>query len=163
MAPTWTSKRQRKQLKEFTAKFTNAWFAIQITHYGGKYSIERMLALEEYTRKVSLSVHHFPLSHLYYAKKIFLFKILQTVGVSIMAFGFEWDLEKVVQLHSFSTKVTPSMCVLYVSSDGHDIIPKQAILTVDFFDAFYLAMCMQTLSSIATVIIIMIVDFVQTD
>jgi len=32
----------------------NAWLKVQVSHRGGKYSIERMLALEEYTRTVSL-------------------------------------------------------------------------------------------------------------
>ncbi|KAG7387122.1 hypothetical protein PHYPSEUDO_014642 [Phytophthora pseudosyringae] len=31
------------------------WFGMQVAHYGGKYSIERMLALEEYSRETSLA------------------------------------------------------------------------------------------------------------
>ncbi|POM59303.1 hypothetical protein PHPALM_31984 [Phytophthora palmivora] len=35
-------------------RIVKAWYAIQLAPYGGKYSIERMLALEEYTRKTFL-------------------------------------------------------------------------------------------------------------
>ncbi|KAJ8576300.1 hypothetical protein ON010_g2907 [Phytophthora cinnamomi] len=41
--------------KTWLLKVVDAWFAIQLAHYGGKYSIERMLALEEYTRETSLT------------------------------------------------------------------------------------------------------------
>ncbi|KAG7392358.1 hypothetical protein PHYPSEUDO_000766 [Phytophthora pseudosyringae] len=34
-------------------KVANAWLKLQVGHRGGKYSIERLLALEEYTRTVS--------------------------------------------------------------------------------------------------------------
>ncbi|GMF17155.1 unnamed protein product [Phytophthora fragariaefolia] len=37
------------------AKVLEVWHAVQLPHYGGKYSIERMLSLEEYTRTTSLS------------------------------------------------------------------------------------------------------------
>lgn len=42
-----------------------------------------------------------------------------------------------------------------------DMIPEQVIFTVDFFDAFYLAMCMKNVSSIITVVAIMAIDLVQ--
>ncbi|ETI32485.1 hypothetical protein F443_20722 [Phytophthora nicotianae P1569] len=35
-------------------RFINAWFALQLPHFGGKYSIERMLAFEEYTRNTTI-------------------------------------------------------------------------------------------------------------
>ncbi|GMF17147.1 unnamed protein product [Phytophthora fragariaefolia] len=35
-------------------RFINAWYSVQLAHYGGKYSVERMLALEEYTRNTSM-------------------------------------------------------------------------------------------------------------
>ncbi|KAG7376648.1 hypothetical protein PHYPSEUDO_012953 [Phytophthora pseudosyringae] len=35
-------------------KFMRAWKGIQVSYYGGKYSVERVLALEEYARKTSL-------------------------------------------------------------------------------------------------------------
>jgi hypothetical protein len=42
------------RLSAWRKTLSDAWFNVQITHYGGKYSIERMLALEEYTRTTSL-------------------------------------------------------------------------------------------------------------
>ncbi|EGZ19554.1 hypothetical protein PHYSODRAFT_414357, partial [Phytophthora sojae] len=49
----------RQQLHGFCkarfSKLVDAWFAVQLAHYGGKYSIERMLALEEYSRDTSLT------------------------------------------------------------------------------------------------------------
>jgi hypothetical protein len=38
----------------WTSKVKSTWYAVQLSHRGGKYSIERMLALEEYTREKSL-------------------------------------------------------------------------------------------------------------
>eukprot|EP00644_Phytophthora_capsici_P000563 jgi/Phyca11/99661/e_gw1.4.272.1 len=37
----------------FWPKVVNIWYGLQITHCGGKYSVERALALEEFTRKTS--------------------------------------------------------------------------------------------------------------
>ncbi|KAL4092778.1 hypothetical protein PRIC1_011769 [Phytophthora ramorum] len=42
------------RLKSCGAKVIRAWLATQLTNYGGKYSVERMLALDEYVRATSL-------------------------------------------------------------------------------------------------------------
>ncbi|KAL4117460.1 hypothetical protein PRIC2_011451 [Phytophthora ramorum] len=42
------------RLKSCGAKVIRAWLATQLTNYGGKYSVERMLALDEYIRATSL-------------------------------------------------------------------------------------------------------------
>ncbi|KAF1778406.1 hypothetical protein GQ600_4277 [Phytophthora cactorum] len=36
-------------------RVVEVWFALHLEHFGGKYSVERMLALEEYTRNTSLA------------------------------------------------------------------------------------------------------------
>lgn len=84
-----------------TAKFTkfiDRWFALQLAHYGGKYSVERMLALEEYTRNTSIDrvllvIFGVPLLviALVLVKKVFPFKILPMVGRPTMVSGFELD------------------------------------------------------------------------
>eukprot|EP00644_Phytophthora_capsici_P004815 jgi/Phyca11/97285/e_gw1.1.1374.1 len=46
--------RIHRRLSGWGRLLSDTWFKMQVTHYGGKYSIERMLALEEYTRNTSL-------------------------------------------------------------------------------------------------------------
>lgn len=46
--------RLRRFLEAQGNKLQHSWFALQLTHYGGKYSIERMLSIDEYTRNTSL-------------------------------------------------------------------------------------------------------------
>ncbi|KUF93191.1 hypothetical protein AM588_10009594 [Phytophthora nicotianae] len=292
LAPTTLSKRVRERLKELASKITNAWLAIQITHYGGKYSIERMLALEEYTRKTTLfrvlcvvtgtplptlalvlcqesiplqdpaerwSVNYgfwirmmvlgfgegcatsiqlrhllddmtlsfkqtvllgisvavgytatammvasywtFPIPFVNFILSIVLivafvvvvrlilgkqrfqyilsqrkklrqcvnFLLVQMIMVSIYpAYQFLFDsvlhtrYEIPVLMLLPILKLVLRNIFTFAIYHMEDIIPEQVILTVDFFDAFYLAICMQTSSSITTVIVIMIVDFVQT-
>ncbi|POM71520.1 Hypothetical protein PHPALM_11905 [Phytophthora palmivora] len=53
-APTTTERIRGLFASQFT-KIVDAWFAIHLEHYGGKYSIERMLALEEYTQTTSFN------------------------------------------------------------------------------------------------------------
>jgi hypothetical protein len=48
------SDRTRLRLNAGWSQVVRAWFSIQLTSYGGKYSIERMLALDEYTRSTPL-------------------------------------------------------------------------------------------------------------
>jgi hypothetical protein len=48
------SDRTRLRLKAWWGQIVRAWFSIQLTSYGGEYSIERMLALDEYTRSTPL-------------------------------------------------------------------------------------------------------------
>jgi hypothetical protein len=48
------SDRTRLRLKASWSKIVRAWYSIQPTSYGGKYSIERMLALDEYIQTTSL-------------------------------------------------------------------------------------------------------------
>jgi len=43
-----------------------------------------------------------------------------------------------------------------------DMIPEGVIFTVDFFDALYLATCIQTVRSPATIVVIMAVDLTET-
>ncbi|POM69317.1 Hypothetical protein PHPALM_14405 [Phytophthora palmivora] len=51
-----TMKERFYKLLEFQGrKIVASWYAMQLTHYGGHYSIERMLSLEEYTRSTPLS------------------------------------------------------------------------------------------------------------
>ncbi|POM72127.1 Hypothetical protein PHPALM_11212 [Phytophthora palmivora] len=47
-------------------------------------------------------------------------------------------------------------------SHMEDLIPETVIFTVDFFNALYLATCMQRATSVVTVAVIMIFDFSQT-
>ncbi|RLN55143.1 hypothetical protein BBJ28_00016394 [Nothophytophthora sp. Chile5] len=46
--------RVRTRLRAEIGKLTRFWFALQMSHHGGKYSMERLLALDEYTRSTSL-------------------------------------------------------------------------------------------------------------
>jgi hypothetical protein len=48
------SDRTRLRLKAWWSQIVRAWLSIHLTSYGGKYSIERMLALDEYIRTTSL-------------------------------------------------------------------------------------------------------------
>jgi hypothetical protein len=48
------SDRARLRLKAWWSQTVRAWFSTQLTSYGGKYSIERMLALDQYTRSTPL-------------------------------------------------------------------------------------------------------------
>ncbi|KAK1944230.1 hypothetical protein P3T76_004142 [Phytophthora citrophthora] len=50
-----TGSRLRGRLEVQFKKAMNLWFSMQLSHYGGKYSIERMLALEEYTRQTTFT------------------------------------------------------------------------------------------------------------
>eukprot|EP00644_Phytophthora_capsici_P019680 jgi/Phyca11/133811/e_gw1.771.1.1 len=43
----------KRRLEAQLKRATKMWFGMQLSHYGGKYSIERMLALEEYTRQTT--------------------------------------------------------------------------------------------------------------
>eukprot|EP00644_Phytophthora_capsici_P012072 jgi/Phyca11/106464/e_gw1.12.310.1 len=47
------SERIRTELSSQCKRLIDLWFALHLEHYGGKYSVERMLALEEYTRNTS--------------------------------------------------------------------------------------------------------------
>ncbi|KAG7387121.1 hypothetical protein PHYPSEUDO_014641 [Phytophthora pseudosyringae] len=49
-----TTRHLRGLLVARSTKIIDTWFALRLEHYGGKYSVERMLALEEYTRKTSM-------------------------------------------------------------------------------------------------------------
>ncbi|RLN72148.1 hypothetical protein BBJ28_00021932 [Nothophytophthora sp. Chile5] len=42
-------------LRAYFEKLSRFWFALQLSHHGGEYSIERLLALDEYTQSTSLS------------------------------------------------------------------------------------------------------------
>ncbi|GMF26385.1 unnamed protein product [Phytophthora lilii] len=52
--PQTTAMRLQTFLKTQCAKFVDKWYSFQLAHYGGKYSIERMLAFEEYVRTTSI-------------------------------------------------------------------------------------------------------------
>ncbi|EGZ17460.1 hypothetical protein PHYSODRAFT_498376, partial [Phytophthora sojae] len=49
-----TNERLHGLLEVQRKRLLDAWFALQLTHYSGKYSIERMLSIDEYTRSTSL-------------------------------------------------------------------------------------------------------------
>ncbi|KAL3667547.1 hypothetical protein V7S43_007101 [Phytophthora oleae] len=44
-----------KRVIHWGERLLYSWFKVQLSHHGGKYSLERLLALEEYTRTVSLT------------------------------------------------------------------------------------------------------------
>lgn len=52
--PSSKSTEFRRFLIRQCTRLVDAWYSIQLVHYGGKYSIERMLALKEYTRNTSI-------------------------------------------------------------------------------------------------------------
>ncbi|KAG7388231.1 hypothetical protein PHYPSEUDO_012889 [Phytophthora pseudosyringae] len=52
--------------------------------------------------------------------------------------------------------------VSFCFADLHDMIPENIIFTVHFFNAVYLATCMQSASSTFAVATIMIIDFLET-
>jgi len=274
---------RHRRLNSWTAKAIDVWYALQITHYGGKYSIERMLALEEYIRDTSfarvlvvifgtplptlvlvlcqesiplqdptdgwsanygfwirmgilgfgeacatsiqlrylldgialtfwqtvltgiiVSVVHtgaamlvaaywvFPVPFVNFVLSSILFMVLvatfrvmlgrkrfqyvlsqqgglrqcalflsvQTLMVSIYpAYQFLFDTAAHT---SYEFKLVLRNIFTFTVWQNEDTIPEQVIFTVDFFDAFYLAMCVQTSSSTTTIVVIMTVDFIQS-
>ncbi|KAL3661987.1 hypothetical protein V7S43_012794 [Phytophthora oleae] len=51
--PPSRSERLRTEFSSQFKRLVDVWFAVHLEHFGGKYSVERMLALEEYTRNTS--------------------------------------------------------------------------------------------------------------
>ncbi|OWZ06419.1 LOW QUALITY PROTEIN: hypothetical protein PHMEG_00021328 [Phytophthora megakarya] len=92
-----STNQSRSRSKSLWKTILNLYLSLQIAHYGGKYSIERMLAFDEYTRNTSifrvLLVVVLLLSFVvwYFVKKPSRFKILLMVGERTMDFGYEQD------------------------------------------------------------------------
>lgn len=59
-------------------------------------------------------------------------------------------------------KITMKNILSLAVSHMEDLIPETVIFTIDFFNALYLATCMQRATSVVTVTVIMIVDLAQT-
>ncbi|KAE8893185.1 hypothetical protein PF010_g7949 [Phytophthora fragariae] len=55
MARLTRRERVGSRVRSWATTVLRFWFSLQITQFGGQYSIERLLAPEEYTRKTSLS------------------------------------------------------------------------------------------------------------
>ncbi|GMF21079.1 unnamed protein product [Phytophthora lilii] len=53
--PTTANGRSQVCSTSWVSKLRRLWFSLQVSHSGSKYSIERLLALEEYTRHTSLA------------------------------------------------------------------------------------------------------------
>jgi hypothetical protein len=69
------SNRTRLRLKAWWSQIVRAWFSIQLTSYGGKYSIERMLAHGEYI----LVIFATPVRHLLRHRFVYLATCMQSV------------------------------------------------------------------------------------
>ncbi|POM57478.1 Hypothetical protein PHPALM_38006 [Phytophthora palmivora] len=54
-APCSQVSRYSQWIAYWGRKLLRSWFKVQVSHRGGKYSLERLLALEEYTRTTSFS------------------------------------------------------------------------------------------------------------
>ncbi|POM70985.1 hypothetical protein PHPALM_12511 [Phytophthora palmivora] len=71
---------------------------------------------------------------------------------------FELPTILLLPLIKLAMKNIVSRCV----SSKPDMVPEAVIFTVEFFNAFYLATCMQSTSSTITVVTMIVIDFTQS-
>ncbi|GMF30691.1 unnamed protein product [Phytophthora fragariaefolia] len=178
--PLSKSNRQHP-LRVFLNKAKRVWDSLQISHCGGRYSIERLLALEEYARSTSLAR----------VMMVCLGTPLPTVVVVALQecvplqdpsagwganYGF-WIRAGVlagvvaVGIAAFALYMVPGVALsnlqLVLLCIGQGVatqmnFPEAVIFTVDFFNSMYLATCMQNASSISTALMMMTLDITQS-
>lgn len=75
------------------------------------------------------------------------------------AAGTRWELPVLMLLPVMKLVLKISMARTIPHKE--DMVPEAVVFTVDFFDALYLATCIQNVSALSTVVAIMTVDFLQ--
>ncbi|GMF51413.1 unnamed protein product [Phytophthora fragariaefolia] len=139
-----------------------AWQQLHVSYYGGKYSIHRAFALRAYSKKSSMLRSLFlvmatPLPTVLFVVVEELIPLQNPEDGWVKNYGFWIRTAMLV----FVVGHTNSGQARYLV-DAVNLSECQAVLLFDFFNAIYMATCMESASSPASVVAMTVLDLTQT-